>query len=126
MFGIASWLAGHDQLGTFAKFNYRGESGYGTGLGGFCSLVVTIITIMFTFTVIYPWVTSPSYNQSATTVYLGAGGVVPDPYEIEVGEFLPTYWIITNDDDHTHNGKDYFNYYYRSFDFALPEAERYV
>ena len=53
MWGVMTWFAGHDQLGTFAKFNYRGESGYGTGFGGCCSLLVTFITTVFIFVMLY-------------------------------------------------------------------------
>lgn len=46
-FGIATFLAKYDSFGTWAKFNYRGDSGYGTGLGGCCSILVTAITVSF-------------------------------------------------------------------------------
>ena len=61
MFGIATWLSGWDEFGSGAKFNYRGESGYGTGMGGFCSLVVTIITTLFITVQLWSML-DPSYN----------------------------------------------------------------
>ena len=62
MFGISTWLAGWDQFGSFAKFNYRGQSGYGTGYGGCCSLIVTIITVLFLSIQMLGFVMSPAYN----------------------------------------------------------------
>lgn len=47
MFGIATWLAQYDQFGNWAKFRYRGKDGYGTGLGGLCSIFLTLITTAF-------------------------------------------------------------------------------
>ena len=55
MWGIATFLAKQDQFGSWAKFNYRGEAGYGTGLGGCCSLIVIFITIVFTTIQMYGW-----------------------------------------------------------------------
>ena len=61
MFGIGTWLSGWDEFGSGAKFNYRGESGYGTSMGGFCSLMVTTITTLFIGVQLLGMVW-PSYN----------------------------------------------------------------
>ena len=45
--GVSSWFSKYDQFGSFAKFNYRGESGYGTGLGGCCSLLLSGFVVVF-------------------------------------------------------------------------------
>ena len=62
MFGISTWLAGWDQFGSWAKFNYRGEQGYGTGCGGCCSLFVTILTGLFIIIQLFGFFFYPAYN----------------------------------------------------------------
>ena len=47
MWGIGTWLAKKDQFGSWAKFNYRGESGFGTSWGGCFSLLLTLATFFF-------------------------------------------------------------------------------
>ena len=75
-FGIATALSKYDSFGSWAKFNYRGESGYGTGIGGCCSIIVTLITIFFVGLQFWGFVFQASYNQSTTTLYKG----VPPEY----------------------------------------------
>ena len=85
MWGISTWFAGHDEFGSSAKFNYRGESGYGTGYGGLCSLIVTIISGGFISLMLFGFFYTAQYNSNATTLYLGSGGYAADPYNITVG-----------------------------------------
>ena len=47
MYGFGTYFASWDSFGSTAKFNYRGEAAFGTSWGGFCSLVVTIMTAFF-------------------------------------------------------------------------------
>ena len=72
MFGIGTWLSNHDQFGTWAKFNYRGESGYGTSWGGFCSLLVSTITFLFITLMLWGWIFDPDYSQTTKIIYLGS------------------------------------------------------
>ena len=43
MIAIRSWVRGQDQFGSYARFNYRGDSGYGTSVGGCCSVLITFL-----------------------------------------------------------------------------------
>ena len=83
MFGIATWLSGYDQFGTWAKFNYRGQSGYGTSWGGFCSLLVSTITFLFIVVMLWGWIYRPEYAQNTIIKYLGS----------DLNENIPTYTI---------------------------------
>ena len=62
MFGIATFLSKYDQFGSQAGFNYRGESGYGTGIGGCCSLCITLMVTLFTFMQLYAFFFHAAYN----------------------------------------------------------------
>ena len=95
MFGISTALASWDQFGTWAKFNYRGESGYGTGYGGLCSLCVTIVSTLFIFLQLFGFFFFPAYNQSATIIYLGVSSGIEQDYTMYEGDFLPTFWVNT-------------------------------
>ena len=96
MWGIATWLSNHDEFGTWAKFNYRGESGYGTGWGGFCSLLITLMTAGFTIVQLYGFCFDPSFNTSETTYFL-ATNIDEDvePYTLKTGDLVPTFFIKT-------------------------------
>lgn len=128
MFGISTWLAGWDQFGSWAKFNYRGEAGYGTGYGGFCSLVVNIIATLFIFVQLTGFVFSPSYNQTQTTVYLATGAEKSsDPYTIYQNDFIPTFAVhMYHDEPGTEEidywwlptDQQYFNVYYEQYDYG--------
>lgn len=56
MYGIGTYFASWDAFGSWAKFNYRGESGFGTAWGGFCSLIITILTSFFIILQLYSFV----------------------------------------------------------------------
>lgn len=58
------WIAGQDEFGTWAKFNYKEEAGFGTVIGGMCSLCLTAISAMFVFIQMYGWAFQASYNNS--------------------------------------------------------------
>ncbi len=62
MYGIGTWFASWDSFGSWAKFNYRGESGFGTAAGGFCSLVVTIVSAFFIIVQLYSFFFDVGYN----------------------------------------------------------------
>lgn len=70
MWGIGTWLAKQDQFGGWAKFNYRGESGFGTGWGGCFSLLLTIATFFFVSIQLLAFTFYPAYNQQSTVTYL--------------------------------------------------------
>ena len=45
---IGGFLKGQDQLGSGISLNYRGDSGYGTILGGTLSLILSLFVAAFT------------------------------------------------------------------------------
>ena len=45
---IAGFFKQNDQLSSGVSFNYRGEEGFGTILGGACSLLISISFFAFT------------------------------------------------------------------------------
>ena len=128
MWGIATWFSKQDQFGSWAKFNYRGESGYGTGYGGCCSVIVTIISFLFIVMQLYGWIFQPSYNQDQTTTYLSNSSDQANAYEITPGGFLPTFIVSTHHkssdnallDDYEYNwspsDQKYWNVYYQTYD----------
>ena len=36
------WIREKDKFGHTAQFNYRGKQGYGTPIGGICSLLISV------------------------------------------------------------------------------------
>ena len=121
MFGIGTYFAGWDEFGQSAKFNYRGESGYGTGLGGCCSLFVTILTALF-ISIQLIGMFNPSYNSVMTTTYLGSEiGIDPDHvpgYDIQTGDLVPTFMTITNngEDPIEYNSETFFKFQFNLLD----------
>ncbi len=125
MYGIGTWLASWDSFGLWAKFNYRGESGFGTSYGGFCSLIVTIVTAFFVIVQIYSFLFNTNYNQSDTQLFLtgGDGG-----YIIQPGDFLPSFAIFTQlpgaeikwNDSETY--EFYFEQVTNSFEEGVPDT----
>ena len=128
MFGIMTWLASYDQFGSFAKFNYRGESGYGTGCGGFCSMFLTFIGAVFISVQIFGFFWEPSYNQQNTTVYF-TDVMGDNSYTMLPGDFLATYWVKTS---HDFEGVQYeawndptlFDIFYEVFDKSTDTINR--
>ena len=118
MFGIATWLSRYDEFGSYAKFNYRGESGYGTGIGGCCSLIVYWMVALFVFMQLWAFAFKPQWNSATTVNYLDSKiGEKVDAYEIEVGDLMPTFTISTHYQDGTeslisNNDRSLFDFYY--------------
>ncbi len=120
MYGIGSWFASWDQFGSWAKFNYRGEGGFGTAAGGCCSLIVTVLTAFLITMQLYCFLFNASFNQATTELYYTGDN---EGYDVGPGDFLPSFTIITHDDsahedandlDHADfNDKDLFKFYYQ-------------
>ena len=111
MEGFTQWVRGQDQLGSWAKFNYRGDSGYGTFFGGICSLIVTLIAGAFIFIQLFGLVFEPDYNQQLTTLYYTNELV---EYTMQPGDYLPTFLIYSRETQ-DFNDADSFEFYYETF-----------
>ena len=59
-----------DEFGTWAKFHYKNESGFGTTIGGICSLILYTITLLFAMVQIFGWFYYPSYSQTTEEYYI--------------------------------------------------------
>jgi len=82
----------NDQLGSGVSLNYRGESGFGTILGGLLSLIVTVFFTMFIGLQMYSWTFTPSYNQSYSVSYLNRKD--KNVYDIPIKSFMPTVTLL--------------------------------
>ena len=94
-------LARRDSFGTWAKFHYREESGFGTTFGGCCSLILKVSTFLFAFVQLLGWKYRPTYSQSTQDLYIPNAESPLDlsrglHYSIELGDFLPTFVVYTN------------------------------
>ena len=67
---VKNFLARSDQFGSWAKFRYRQESGYGTRYGGLCSVVLFAMTFLFAAVQLFGWTYNPNYNQTTTVLYI--------------------------------------------------------
>ena len=94
-------LARRDSFGTWAKFHYRKESGFGTTFGGFCTLILKISIFLFASVQLFGWRYKPAYIQSTLDLYIPNAESPLDlsrglHYSIELGDFLPTFVVYTN------------------------------
>ena len=101
MKSIKSFLGRRDSFGTWAKFHYRKESGFGTTFGGICSLILYISTFLFASVQLFGWTYRPTYSQSTQVLYIPNAESPQDlarglHYSIELGDFLPTFVVYTN------------------------------
>ena len=87
-----SFFKNNDQLGSGVSLNYRGESGFGTILGGLLSLIVTVFFTMFIGLQIYSWMFKASYNQSYSVSYLNRKD--KNVYDIPITSFMPTVTVV--------------------------------
>ena len=76
MQSIRAWVRGQDQFGFIAQFNYRGETGYGTAIGGGCSLIISFLVGILVLIQISGSLFRPNYNQLTTVGYLDS--IQPD------------------------------------------------
>ena len=74
-------------MGSGISLNYRGDSSYGTILGGCLSLILSLITVIFFSAQIIAWVIEAQFSQSIEKTYLRRGEDVP--YKIPLKSFLP-------------------------------------
>ena len=68
-------------MGLGVSLNYQGSAGFGTVLGGCCSLLVSMFIGVFTTIQLYGWLFAPSYNQLNWEDYMHP--TVYEPYEIQ-------------------------------------------
>ena len=62
--GVVNFLKGQDQMGSGISLNYRGDSGYGTILGGCLSLSLSLFIAAFSLMQAFAWAFEPDYNQT--------------------------------------------------------------
>ena len=80
MKAIKSCLSKRDKFGTWAKFHYRKESGFGTTFGGLCSLILMTLTGIFAFVQLVGWKYKPTYTQTTQVLYIENADT---PYDID-------------------------------------------
>ena len=90
--GCIKFLQGQDQLGQNVEFSYKKNAGYGTVLGGCCSLILTIFFAIFIGIQFYAWMFKPSYSESINRGYLPRNS--NETYTISTTDFLPTVMIM--------------------------------
>ena len=113
---FSSWLADQDDFGTWAKFNFRGKSGYGTGYGGCITLFLTIMTIGFIILQITGFAFTPNYNSQSTTFYLD-DSQENITYFLQPGDFIPNFMVMTNvSNTITYNNSTYFDIFFETYD----------
>ena len=88
-----TWLAKWDEFGCYAKFNYRGNDGYGTGFGGICSLLVTGLSAFFIVVQLYSFIFQTNYNQQQQINYLMQENLPSTWYDLQVSDFMPTFLV---------------------------------
>ena len=63
MFGfIKRKLRDIDWLGQSPQLTYRREGGYGTALGGFCTLTALLLVMLFVTSEFYGLIMQPTYS----------------------------------------------------------------
>ena len=77
--------------------NYKKESGFGTVIGGFFSLINTIFFTLFIMVQLYALVFKPSYSQVTAVNYLTKDQA--HKYDISMHDFLPTLTALYIDDE---------------------------
>ena len=90
-----SFFKNNDKLGSGVSLNYRGDSGFGTILGGILSLIGTLFFTMFIGIQLYTWMFKPSYSQSFGVKYLNKQEKTV--YDIPMTSFLPTMAVARLD-----------------------------
>ena len=113
-----------DQLGADIHMNYRGSPTFGTCVGGFFSMLATVIFTIFTFVQAYSWLFTPSYNQSADLTYIQQSE--KDAYTIPTTLFLPTVAFLRIRDDFTvEQVPQYWDYGYALIDYTTGQNTTY-
>ena len=89
--------------------NYRGNSGFGTILGGTLSLITSIFFIAFISVQMYAWIFTPDYGQTFTKNYLQKTS--EEVYTVPTSVFLPTisFYSIANNGDMYANYAKFYN-----------------
>ena len=59
---ICRKLANYDKVGSGVNLTYERKPSYGTALGGFCSLIATMLVLFFIFSEFYQLLAAPSFN----------------------------------------------------------------
>ena len=128
---ISTWLSKYDQFGTYAKFTYHGEAGFGTGVGGCCSLFITCNVAIFVFLQLWAFIYLPQWNNGYTINYLDSSlGHEVLPYTITAGDFIPTFNLVTRSKNQetgelekVFNDETKFRYYYTQKNMDLPKED---
>ena len=70
MKAVSNFVKEQDQLGQGVSLNYRGSTGFGTILGGCCSMFYSIVFAVFIVIQLYAWMFEPYYSESINVAYL--------------------------------------------------------
>ena len=111
------FLKGQDQLGQGVNLNYKGNSNFGTIIGGICSLAATVFFFLFTMIQLYAWIFEPSYNQQITKSYLSRNDNVT--YTIPTQTYIPMFAITTQDPSQAralYNDREYFSWQFNQIE----------
>ena len=66
--------------------------GFGTSIGGLCSLITSLVFLVFTMLQLYTWIFLPNYNQQINFNYNPLKG--SPKYDMPPKLFLPAYAIL--------------------------------
>ena len=90
--GVGDWLKSHDSLGSPIMLHYKGRNGFGTELGGFCSLLLRTFIFLFITWQLYHGFYKPNYEQELINGV--EDHAINDPFNIKTNQFLPMFAII--------------------------------
>ena len=95
------FLQEQDQFGQSVEFSYKKKTGYGTVLGGTCSLMLTIFFALFMGIQFFAWLFKPDFNQQTNRGYIPRGN--NETYTIKTSDFLPGLIVLQNYDQSEEN-----------------------
>ena len=76
--------------------HHKKSTGYGTVLGGTCSLIVSTGFSMFVIIQILTWLIKPTYNQTIETGFITRKANTA--YDVPLNQFLPAYKLYYRND----------------------------
>ena len=100
-----------DQLGSQVTLHYKENQGYGTVLGGCCSLFVSIWVICFIAVQFWAFFFRSTFTQTVSEDYLKRGD--EEVYNVPLIDFMPAFVIVGQYEGETtndYNNADYWTY----------------
>ena len=91
---ITNFLKSQDQLSishVSVTYTNADGDGFGTSMGGICSLITSLFFVLFIIIQVYTWMFKPNYNQAINIDYNPLKG--NPKYDIPLTLFLPAFSI---------------------------------